>query len=108
MLLYMDHFLSHKVQEDVYKLPCFELSFMVLGLSMGLCSLFHCLPCSAPGYHPPLLLKLNFPVVPPRCLVSSGASPIPPGTSAGVQPQWIQGNSKQRWHGEEKLIYLEI
>ena len=27
---------------------------------------------------------------------------------AGVQPQWIQGNSKQGWRGEEKLIYLEI
>ena len=28
--------------------------------------------------------------------------------TAGVQPRWIQGNSKRGWHGEEKLIYLEI
>ena len=28
--------------------------------------------------------------------------------TAGVQPWWIQGNSKQGWRGEEKLIYLEI
>ena len=28
--------------------------------------------------------------------------------TARVQPQWIQGNSKQGCRGEEKLIYLEI
>ena len=28
--------------------------------------------------------------------------------STRVQPQWIQGNSKQGCRGEEKLIYLEI
>ena len=28
--------------------------------------------------------------------------------TAGVQPRWIQGNSKRGWRGEEKLIYLEI
>ena len=27
---------------------------------------------------------------------------------AGVQPQWIQGNSKRGQRGEEKLIYLKI
>ena len=29
-------------------------------------------------------------------------------TPAGVQPRWIQDNSKWGQRGEEKLIYLEI
>ena len=34
--------------------------------------------------------------------------PAHAGDIAGVQPQWIQGNSKWGQSGEEKLLYLEI